>query len=188
MADNDRQNQLINIVKEALGRDKELRDKYQIGEKFRFVQERLQKLLEHLEKNLAEANLKKEDKTKSATNSQDLLVYVYLFNAHGLDVRSWLRMLIAKRFYEYSVNRPIYLEEAHVESFVKHKANKVQHGYLVVAVNKSDLIQSDTAKDSLGQPLVKIKEGALHFEKLISFVHNGQSYLVNEDGEMIKKT
>src|SRR3990167_9684781 len=105
-----------------------------------------------------------------------MLVYVYLFNAHGLNFSSWQKMLSPSVFYEYSVNRPIYGEKAHVEAVIRNKTNKAQHGYLTIAVKK-ELISSESSKDALGNPLIKVKEGGLKIERLICFFHHNHEYV-----------
>src|SRR3990167_9962665 len=98
---------LIELLQEAIQRDIELRKKYEVGEKFRFVRDRLRALLtaneahvqsiQQIEKNIQQ---KKDETTK-------VPVYVYLYNAQGALLRNWITMLTPKVFYEYSVNRPV---------------------------------------------------------------------------------
>ena len=176
---------LLDLVREAVERDGALREKYTVGQKFRFVQDRLSTLMAELEKKLEVITLK-EEKEKNRLSEDEMLVYVYLFNAQGLMLRSWENMLTPKVFYEYSVNRPIYVEKSYIESLVRSKTNKVQHAYLTVALKKVDL-KTDTAVDPLGNPMARVKEGSLHFQGLIQFTHNGNDYNVSPEGEILKK-
>lgn len=182
----EQQLKLLALVKEAIERDQQLRGKYQIGEKFRFVRERLHHLLVKLEQDM-DALDQQEKKVIEDIPKDEVIIYVYLFNAHGLDLRSWMKMLTPKIFYEHSVNRPVYLDKSFVEAFIRSKQNKLQHGYLTVGVSDKDIIQRESGKDSLGHQLAKIKEGTLSFTRLVSFTHNEHVYTVNAEGEIVKK-
>jgi len=175
---------LLQLVQEALQRDSELREKHQVGEKFRFIRDRLQALLHSVKENLA-ALKKSTEETSDVVSEDDMLVYVYLYNAQGIVMQTWQKMLQPSVYYEYSVNRPVYMEKSHIEAFIRAKPNKVQHGYLTVAVKKSDVVIGET-KDPIGHPLVKVKEGALHSTRMITFTHNNNDYVVNEANELVK--
>jgi hypothetical protein len=100
-------------------------------------------------------------------------------------------MLAPSVFYEYSVNRPIYADKASVEAFVRSRPNKVQHGYLTVAIKKQDILPPspglEPQKDQVGNPLIKIREGSLLFKKMIAFIHQGHEYTLDEAGHMVRK-
>lgn len=180
--------QLLKLINEALDQDKVLREKYQIGAKFRFIRDRLQAIQTRLQAELQDVHAEIKADTK-AIGDDETVVYVYLFNAQGLVLQTWQKMLNPAVYYEYSINRPIYLSKENIESFIKQKPNKTQHGYLAIIIKKSDLIQAapDAAqKDASGNPVVKIKEGSLRYEKLLSFTHNGQDYQVTPTGEAVK--
>jgi len=104
-------------------------------------------------------------------------------------LRTWLTLLTPRVFYEYSVNRPIYNDKNHIDSLIRSKANKQQHGYLTVKINQSDIVslKDSGPKDAIGNPVVKIREGCLRFENFVAFTHNGQDYKVNMQGEFVKK-
>lgn len=183
----DQQKKLIEIVNEAIARDEALREQYKVGEKFRFIRDRLQTLLDRLQSGLSLLEQQQTNKGNVMSAEHETLVYVYLFNAHGLTLRSWLRMLMPKVFYEYSVNRPIYLEKAYVEEFIRSKQNKAHHGYLTVILKKNDILQAESTQDTQGHPVAKIREGSLQFEKLVEFTHNEHVYTVEADGTLTKK-
>lgn len=178
---------LLQILNKAVSVDAELRQSFQIGDKFRFIRERLGALRSDVESVMETIKLVDEG-NKQVVNDDEELVYVYLFNAHGLDVQTWLKMLNPSVYYEYSVNRPIYGKKEHVESLIRSKANRVQHGYMAVAVKKMAILSKpETAmKDVIDNPLVKIKEGSLKPDRLISFTHNGIDYFLNENGRLEK--
>ena len=180
---------LVQLIREAIQHDVELREKYHVGNKFRFVQDRLHTLLDTLETQIKSVKSAEKESQKKEDSIHHVLVYVYLYNAQGLMLRSWSAMLTPKVFYEYSVNRPIYAEKKHIEALIKSKTNKQQHGYLTIAVHRDTILTvPDTAlKDTLGNSLIKVREGSLHFTHLVAFTHNGQDYVVNSQGELVKK-
>src|SRR5579862_525601 len=136
--DKELKNKLIELMQSVIKQDNELREKFQIGDKFRFIRDRLKALLTNVETSLAE--LKFEDEIKSESAAEDeTIVYVYLFNAQGLVLQTWQKMVNGNVFYEHSVNRPIYTEKPHVEAFIRGKTNKAQHGYLSVVIKKLDI-------------------------------------------------
>lgn len=179
---------LIELIQEALRQDEQLRQKYQVGEKFRFIRERLQTLLVEVQEGSIVKLVQKKKIAVVEAMENESLVYVHLYNAQSGSMKAWQSIVNPKAFFDYSVNRPIYREKAHIEAFIKAKANSMQHGYLTIAVQKDRFLPSrDDIKDSMGNPLVKVKEGALRCERLVSFTHNGQEYVLNEEGSLIKK-
>lgn len=184
MSSNEIKEKVLELVRKAIEQDEELRKKYGIGDKFRFVRDRLRQLSEAIEAEL-KTKVVVQDDTKREVMPDQRLVYVYLYNTHGSHFRSWQNMLSPDLFYEYSVNRPIYPDLKSLQRLLKTKENKLQHAFLAVAVSKSDIIET-AAQDGLGQPLLKVKEGSLHFDNLISFTHNEQDYVLNSEGLLIK--
>ena len=180
---------LIGLIQEAIQRDEQLRQTHQIGEKFRFVRDRLQAVLETVQKETVTHEKKIKPAQEIKAEEDEALVYVHLYNAQGLVVRTWQSMITPKAFFDFSVNRPIYEKKNHVEDFIRSKTKKEQHGYLTVAMKKDRIlpIHEEGIKDPLGNPLIKIKEGSLRFERTAAFVHNGIMYQFNEEGELIKK-
>lgn len=185
--ENDQYQKLLDLLLEAIKGDQELRDKYEVGEKFRFVRDRLNALKSQLEQNAVKLQEKKKETTLQIAEDE-VIVFVYLFNAQGNVLKTWQSMLNPAVFYEYSVNRPIYEKQSSVESYLRSKKNKLQNGYLAVIVKKNDILQtSDSPKDAIDNPLIKVREGALKFEKLVYFNCNNIEYILDESGELVKK-
>ncbi len=180
---------ILQLVLSAMQQDKELREKYQIGDKFRFIRDRLSALESRIQENIN--SLHKEAVKKSDTIAEDeVLVYVYLYNAQGLAFQTWQKMVSPSVFYEYSVNRPVYTDKSHVEAFIRSRPNKNQHGYLTVVLKKQDILvvaDPQLVKDSIGNPLVKIREGSLIFNQLRAFTHNNHEFIVSLEGQLVKK-
>lgn len=178
---------LLQLVRDAVQQDTELRETYQIGDKFRFIRDRLQVLLTRIEE---EVNVfKKESGEIQEILDDEILVYVYLYNAQGDVLPTWQKMLNRSVFYEYSVNRPIYAEKSDIEAYIRSKSKRIQHAYLSMIVKKQDIIptsaSSDLYQDAFGHRLIKVKEGSLN--RVFSFTYNGIEYSVNETGEIQKK-
>ncbi len=188
MADNTQQDKLLEIIRTALARDNELREQHQIGEKFRFVRDRLQALLSHVEENTKILQATKKDSNYEMT-SDEIVVYVHLFNAQGNIFKTWIKMLNPAVFYEYSVNRPIYTDKSEIEAFIRGKANKMQHAFLAFAIKKTAIKKDEVeiAKDIFGHELIKVQEGSLKLEKLMGFTHHEHDYKLNDDGELVRK-
>lgn len=180
--------ELLELVQQLVAQDKALREQYKIADKFRFIRDRLAMLLSKVEEvSVAFQQEIVKQESKSILAEDEALVFVHIFNAQGLVLQSWQKLLLPSVYYEYSVNRPIYTERSYIESFVRSKPNKVQHGYLAVVVKKSMILPLDDTKDSAGNPVVKVKDGALDPKRMISFTHSNQEYILNASGELIKK-
>ena len=193
MADNSQENRekLLALVNAAIEEEKSLREKYQIGDKFRFIRDKLSALQMSIVEGLNEIKAT-ESAGPDVLAADEVLVYVYIFNSQGQSAASWQKLLHQSVFYEYSVNRPIYADQSYIDSFIRSRPNKVQHGYLTVAIKKSDVLPvlagSPVLKDVNNNPLIKIREGSLKFNRVISFKYNEGEYTVKESGEMVKKT
>jgi len=151
----------------------------------------LQALLENIEKETTISEKKARIVRTATTVAEDeIVVYIHLYNAQGLNFRTWQGMITPKAFFDFSVNRSIYQEQKYIEDFIRSKTNKAQHAYLTVAMKKDRVLPSPEGgsfKDPLGNPLIKVKEGSLLYECMISFTYNGQVYHISEQGELAKK-
>ncbi|HEX4044817.1 MAG TPA: type IVB secretion system protein IcmQ [Gammaproteobacteria bacterium] len=176
------------LARTMLAEDKALRDQFQIGDKFRFIRDRTQAVVTKIDESMLEMQQEERVYVKALVEDE-VEVYVYLYNSHGLSLKTWVKMVNPSVYYEYSVNRPVYVEKAHIQQVIRNKTNKMQHAFLTIAVKKTDILPTtdEALRDPVGHPLVKVKEGALHAEKLIAFTHNDMDYVVDHRGELIKK-
>lgn len=179
---------LLSIVKEAIAKDEALREQFNIGNKFRFVREKLQALHEEVSAALATIQEEIEANQPSALQSDEVIVYVYIFNAQGVLVPTWRKMLHPSVMYEYSVNRPIYQDQSAIDAVIRSKAEKQQHAYFAIAVKKDSIISfaDEPPKDAQGHVLVRVKEGGLVHQRILFFKHNDRDYRVTASGELIK--
>ena len=127
---------LLQLIREAVQQDTELRGKFQIGDKFRFIRDRLNALLATLEESLAEIQQKSEKKVETITG-HETLVYVYLYNAQGIVMQTWQKMLNAAVLYEYSVNRPIYSDRD--TSKHSYDQNQIKFNMLILMLRSRSL-------------------------------------------------
>jgi hypothetical protein len=179
---------ILQLVLNAIQQDGELREKYQVGEKFRFIRDRLNALRSRIEETVC--SLQEVQKKAIFLADDEVEIYIHIFNAQGIVFQTWQKMISSSVFYEYSINRPIYSEKLSAESFIRSRPNKIQHGYLRVAIKKQDILSlpgPGTTKDAEGNPLIKIREGSLLFDRFISFVHNNHEFILNKDGHLVKK-
>lgn len=180
---------LIKLLNEAIEQDEKLRAEFEIGPKFRFIREKLHANLSKLQE-LLEPHLKETQFSESSLLQDEVIIYIYLYNSYGLSLPTWQKMLRSSVLYEYSVNRPTYTDQHAIETYIRSKPNKQLHGFLTIAVKASDILPAGEEKltDGIGNPLIKVKEGSLHFDKIISFTHNGKVHTVQPDGTMIFKS
>lgn len=178
---------LLQLIHDAVNQDAKLRSDLQIGDKFRFIRESLHALQSHVDEAMQTIKVETQE-NKDVLAEDEQLVYVYLFNAHGIELQSWIKMMHPSVYYEHSVNRPIYDRKEQIESVIRSKANRIQHGYLTIAIKKACILKRDdeAVKDNIGNPVLKIKEGSLKPDRLISLTHNGHSYVLNENGALEK--
>jgi hypothetical protein len=180
---------LQKLVQDSIRADQELRDKFHIGDKFRFIRDRLQSLGVRIQEELDALLVEIEKKTDKLAEDE-VLVYVYIFNAQGLVLQTWQKMLNPSVFYEYSVNRPVYAEKAHIETLIRSRTNKAQHGFLTIAIKKTDILTTpegmEASVDVNGSPVIRIKEGSLKPNKMFSFTHQESEYVINA-GHIVKK-
>ncbi|OGT45596.1 MAG: hypothetical protein A3E83_04065 [Gammaproteobacteria bacterium RIFCSPHIGHO2_12_FULL_41_20] len=190
MSTHDKEQKLLEIIRNLVEQDKKLREQYQMGDKFRFIHDRLHALLKKLQEELTMVETAKKLALQKIDEG-DILVYVHIYNTQGSTFSTWQKMLLPSLFYEYSINRPIYSKKEYIEALLHAKNPRIQHAYLTIAVNPDAVFQSDentAPKDAIGNPLIKVKEGSLRLEKLATFTHEGQNYSINDKGELIKKT
>lgn len=176
--------ELIEYVTQSIQGDAGLRERFQVGARFRFVNDRLQALLVSLQalaKELSSVAVMQEGHADKAGGQLEAgkPVFVYIYNAQGAVLRTWSAMLTPKAFHEYSVSRPVYATRQEVEAIISSKSNPVQHAFITVEVRESDIL---TGVDTP----VRVKEGALRVERVVVFTHNGQEYRL-EQGELVKK-
>lgn len=185
----DQANKLFEYIEEVTKTDIATREKFGVKDKFRFIRDQLltlQNLVAANVQTFQQENVKKED----VLAPDDTVIFVYLYNAQGLTIDAWRKMVHPSVFYEHSVNRPIYTEKTRIEYYINRKVNKLQHAYLAVAIKSKDILPDDATgpqKDIYDNPIIKVREGSLKVERVISFTHNGIDYELTEEGALVRK-
>lgn len=125
----------------------------------------------------------------SATNTQtkdNVLVYIALYQATGLNIKKWESMLNA--IGNFSAGRPIYRNEEDVQAFIRAKESAQNDGYAAIYINQKDILAMPSNKqllDRSGKELVMVKDGAIKSENIIYFVHSTGQYTL-KSGILIK--
>jgi intracellular multiplication protein IcmQ len=181
MDDKERKRELYREVETLVNKEKTLRKELGIGDRYRVVASRLENLLAYV--HAAVSRPKQEvmsDRDSPVLTETQQYVFVHLFNNKGKVLSRWEPMLSPRNLMEYSVNRPIYAEQSQVEIYIRSRPNDDEHAFLMMKIEQSDVLRdSDVAVncDSLGQPLLKLKEGSLKEQGLVYFFHKNASYI-----------
>jgi len=182
--------QLLEELDNIVNLEKDLRQHCGIGSKFKVVREQLQNILQKYVKKIMQFQKAVKDSGKhiDILAQDEMLVYVYLFNAQGATLKNWENLLLPQALIDHSVNRPIYSGQQQIEKMLRTKQNKTQHAYLIVAIRKNCALQTEenkTLSDQYGFPLLRIKQGALEIDKIKKFVHNDHEYKVSDKGMLL---
>lgn len=185
MADDEKRKlRLLNYLKSLVAKDSALREKHNIGDRYKVIATRLRGLVQFVERNtdMEKALEQLSSQSKDELSDSQTLVYVYLFNANGRWLQRWAQMFSEKNLYEYGFNRPIYSSEKAVQSYINSRKFKDEHAYVAVVVNKDDVSEGQAhLTDSLEQPLIKIKEAALLMDNISYFWHKEEKYSLVRD-------
>jgi len=145
------------------------------------ARERIVTLLEETEDLIESNNPQKpqadeDDKSKKDSPQPGTVkVYISLYHvspqqSESANLQSWLHTI--KTLGLYNVTRPTYRLENHVRDMIESKADKQRHGYVEVMIHESDIIPIEpTPVDSLGYEMLILKEGSVHLQNILSFVH-----------------
>jgi hypothetical protein len=170
--------------------ERDLRERCGVGARFKVVREQLQNILQKYTKKIRQLQLFGQDveKKTDVLLPDEMLVYVYLFNAQGSTLKNWENLLLPKALIDHSVNRPIYVDQQDIEKMLRAKQNKTQHAYLIIAIKKQSVLQTEEnkeLKDQYGFPLLRIKQGSLDTAKIKKFIHNEHEYKVTDQGKLV---
>jgi len=190
-ADDDKANTEVHeALQSAVDKEGELRENCEIGVRFNVVNTQLQAAVEKFDKAVGIGEEKGEEAAKAEAGlaEDETLVYVYLFNAHGMALRTWQNLLLPSAFFEHSVNRPIYADKEHVEAVLRAKPNKDRHAYVEVVIKKDDIFQTtggQDLQDKYGHPLLRLRQGALKPKNAQYFFHKDTKYKISKDGQIV---
>ena len=109
-------------------------------------------------------------------------VYISIYQSDSSNLQSWLHTV--KTLAIYNVTRPTYKSEQQIREMIGSKADIQRHAYAEVLISESDIIPIDPLPvDSLGHELLILKEGSVHLQNIVGFVHaNKKRYSVHNTG------
>ncbi len=122
--------------------------------------------------------------SQQLTGEQD--VFIGLYCSDGSNLASWEKII--NNLPKHVVSRPVYEHEESMKQIIRMKENKKNEAYVGVMIKKSDIIALDVNKvpmDKLGQPLLTIKDSAIHLENIKFFVYNSVKYNFKQ-GKLVK--
>lgn len=167
--------------------EKKLRQRCGVGTRFKVINTQLQSILKKFTERIQriQSIMQKTEKDVNVLAEDEMLVYVYLFNAQGATLKNWQNLLLPRALVDHSVNRPIYAKQEDIEQVLRSKPNKAQHSYLVVKIKKENVLsdgEKGDLRDQNGFPLLRVKHGALEADNIKEFVHYGHKYKVSPKG------
>ena len=104
-------------------------------------------------------------------------VYVSLYQSDANNVLMWQKTV--RRIGEFSLTRPIYRTEEHIQQMIRSRPDPTKEGYAIVNISSNDIIKPYTGKqsaDRFGVELLTIREGAIKPENVTKFVHGNKLY------------
>lgn len=112
-------------------------------------------------------------------------VYISIYQADSANLDRWRSTV--KALADYSINRPTYRAQEHIEAILRAKTDVRREAYVVVHVRENSIIPQYPGRamtDRFGNELVTLKEGSVKLENIIEFVHEGKRYSINH-GEFV---
>ena len=109
---------------------------------------------------------------KPALKEGQIEVFVALYQAQSNDLEKWKETLLTLT--TNTVGRPVYRDESHVIKAIQVRGNLPQEGYAVVYVDEEDIFNipaSRQVKDSLGNELLSLQQGAVRPDDIHEFIH-----------------
>lgn len=190
LSDQEAAQRLIDIASSASDEENKLRQSFQVDDKPSFIATQLENLARKIKDNLkfvVSKTLADAGADKGALAPDELMVYVHLFHSQGQTMRSWRALLSPDIFRECSINRPVYLEQSHVNNLMAANKDKLNHACVVVKIKKSEVKEGDV-RDEYNQPLLKLKAGALDPKNIVSFIHDERPYKLTPEGEFVRQS
>lgn len=146
-----------------------------IGKNLRQIRDNFaQQLSQHYDQNKATPSAMGRQVTYGEGQQE---VFISLYSSEGDNLQAWERILA--NLPRQSVSRPIYAEEKHVQSLIKSKENKINEAYVVIYVDKNNILPTapdKTLQDKFGKPLLTLKDRSIILENIQLFVHFSGHY------------
>tara|TARA_B110000879_G_scaffold195659_1_gene264570 strand:+ start:595 stop:1194 length:600 start_codon:yes stop_codon:yes gene_type:complete len=146
-----------------------------VGKKFEKIRDEFQQDISGI---LANQNNTQENKSdRFALKENQLEVYIGVYNAQGTDLGQWARVI--SNLTSQCVSRPMYFSQSAVKEMIRSKVNLNNEGYVLIHVNKSDLMDIEKERlprDKLGNILLLLKERVITQEIIKKFYHDTGIY------------
>jgi Dot/Icm secretion system protein IcmQ len=116
-----------------------------------------------------------------------VLVYVSIYQADSYNMAKWETTL--KNIQDYSIARPIYSSEEHIQEAIRAKSGSANEGYVIIYIKKSDIIPPYPGKlieDRWGHELLTIRDQSLRVSNIVEFVHRGKHYELADEKLLLK--
>lgn len=146
-----------------------------LGKKFEKIRDEFKQDVANIISDPQKLEIEKKD--RFAINSKQTEVYVGMYNAQGTDLSQWAKVI--SNLVSQCVSRPMYSTQAAVKEMVRSKANLMNEGYVLLHVNKTDLMDINPdriPKDKLGNKLLLLKERVITQERIKKFYHHTGEY------------
>ncbi|MDF3055213.1 MAG: IcmQ protein [Gammaproteobacteria bacterium] len=108
-------------------------------------------------------------------------MYVAIYQAEGERMDRWLYLV--KNLTNFSMSRPVYGEEEHVQELMRAKRGR-NDAYIVLWVNERDILPplgGILPFDRFGHELYSLRASGVKLENVIEFVHDGRRYFFYND-------
>ena len=108
--------------------------------------------------------------------------YILMYQVNGSNLDGWYQAI--KALVEFSVTRPAYKDESHVQEFIRAKSVSVdRHGYIIVNIDNNDFYDAAQGSvDNFGHQVFALKEKAIKFKNIVEFVHaNKKRYAISDE-------
>ncbi len=118
-----------------------------------------------------------------------VLVYISIYQSDPLNLSKWETTL--KSIREYSITRPVYGQQDHVEEAIRSKPGAINEGFVTVYIKKEDIIPPYAGKkveDRWGHELLTLRDGSLLPSNILEFVHQGKKYEFKNGKLSLKST
>lgn len=189
LSEKQRNKKIIETLRKTLADSQAANQKFRVGEKFSYVEDKLQNMINKLENNL---DFREEEKVNLPPWHRELaenerVIYIYLYNAQGKDPKVWQRLLSRKSMQDYSFSRPIYAKREYAEAILSNRDHCANHAFIAVVVKKNHIIENNV-KDNFGNPRIRLLEGSLDADNIIEFVHRKRAYYRDNRARLLLKS
>lgn len=175
-------NQTVEILKQAIKTLDELLEKgvwkgslllENSGKKIQAYRDEAQDILD----DITGVKTQKEQEAINQAAGELLTIYVSVFQMNPNDMVAWQATL--NSIGEYSMSRPIYLAEDHVQEMIRSRPDPSREAYVEVTIRKEDVLLPPSGKPALDRfdhELLNVRQGRVKPNNIKRFVHRNKVY------------